>query len=113
GGGEIGGGGCGGELPSRVGESCPKGAFAVASKRCEAGRARSAASEVAPMLVANTIPFCSALASGMGGSGPIKEPLDPIAPAMRCLARGETIWQLTEADQADSPEIVTRSGLET
>ena len=60
--------------------------------------------------MANTIPFCSALASGMGESVPIKEPLDPIAPAMRCLASGETIWALTEVDPADSPAIVTRSG---
>src|SRR5512144_2421646 len=91
-----------------VGKGVP--GFAVASRSCCAGIARSAASDAAPTLVANLIPFCSASARGTADNVPRTDPLSPIAPAIRCFDNGEAIWVLTESDPADSPAIVTLFG---
>jgi hypothetical protein len=72
--------------------------------------ARSAASVGAPAASAKAAPFFSATLNGGGDIWPSKEPLSPMAPAIRPLACGLIICALTENEPADSPAMVTRAG---
>src|SRR5688572_10493408 len=92
--------------PSRLGQKRKLpggGSFPISSRSCFAERARSAARDPAPILVAKAAPSFSVSANEGGGGVLMNVPLSPMAPAIRSLDKGDAICALTDTEPADSP----------